>query len=725
MSNYKSPTMSGIGFEFTTGGYTSPSMQDVNFNFGAPTYQQTADLQAAINVLGLYQTSTYTYTKECPTYVVGYNVHGIQIIKSPCIYGGIRDLGVYIHGNPEARDLIAEITALLPGAVLSAYIKGTIRNTTDLFAYIKGTVRNTMDLPAQILGEFNVGQANLISYLQAVPPKDLSAYLNVIEIRGLLATIQGDLFKSSKDLGAVIYKIVQSGAANLSGFVHGYSTLDLFAQIGIIYYKDLTAYIRGIKYIDLNASLYAIAPVDMYGFIHGYDTKDLSASLIGGYGPNDLRGYLISIPPTDLQAYIGGYKGIKTPFDLRAIVDGYYTQDLFTVINVVAPINLLAYLNAVGKTMDLPATIFPMVIHLKKVLNVALLEHNDLWAIINAHCFNSGTNDLSAYVYPLMKSDIKACVVGWKGGTADTINDLAAYINVSDYMVEDNLNVKVFLNDIKTQLKLSFQDDSGKIYNTFDTLCVKFGNFISNDLSAYIYGLPTAKDLNANINVLQQLPYRQAPEYVKIKNREVIINIDRFEPQWSRVAELFFDNYGDGDPFYYFYVEGENKVYRLNRDKHWIVRAVGYTKTPEGYNVDRLKIWRKYIFDMSKYTTIDEAIRDLIDRVAFFRRNSLSAYIKGVLPPHKDLNAFMTVKSYYHWAGHLTADMKIFGRRNADFSGNIVGSVYYNSSVLSASIIGDYAYTTSSGDNADFSFTIDDVGYSPPAYDASDYNFNV
>jgi len=118
MANYNPPNIRNVFFKFSTGGYSKPQFEKVLFSFGLrPSYSSTSDLQAAINVL------SQDYLKECPTQVIGYGTHGIQILKLPCIYGGYRHLSGYIYGNPPNRDLHATIISVSNWSDLSAYVQ--------------------------------------------------------------------------------------------------------------------------------------------------------------------------------------------------------------------------------------------------------------------------------------------------------------------------------------------------------------------------------------------------------------------------------------------------------------------------------------------------------------------------------------------------------------------------------------------------------------------------
>ena len=100
-------------------------------------------------------------------------------------------------------------------------------------------------------------------------------------------------------------------------------------------------------------------------------------------------------------------------------------------------------------------------------------------------------------------------------------------------------------------------------------------------------------------------------------------------------------------------------MYRFERDSHWTIWADSYIKTTDEM-VERRNVRTKYIFRMSDYSTVDEAVRDLIDRVSAYRRVELSASITGIMPPYADLEASIrpsVVKAIHSWVKHLKASI--------------------------------------------------------------------
>ncbi len=71
--------------------------------------------------------------------------------------------------------------------------------------------------------------------------------------------------------------------------------------------------------------------------------------------------------------------------------------------------------------------------------------------------------------------------------------------------------------------------------------------------------------------------------------------------------------------------------------------------------IERKQVRYKYKFNLSNHSTIDSAVRDLIDRVSTYRHHNLNAYINGILPHSHNLSATIQVKSIRKWVKHLTA----------------------------------------------------------------------
>ena len=231
------------------------------------------------------------------------------------------ELGAYLKSTIQSyADLIAAIYGVPP---------------EDLPAFIHGF--DTRNIPATIYGW---AIKDLPGYIGTHPPEDLQAILNVIELRDLSADITGEWWHGQYDLPAEFYKIFMRGEKDLTAIVAGWATLDLPAYIATVYFRDLLAIIQSSTLEDLPATVSPIAPIDLSGFLHGWDIRNLGSIITGVYGPYDIQAFLNAIPPKDLSAYIRGYKGIQIPFDLQGIVEGWYTSDLPAYLSFVFPADL-------------------------------------------------------------------------------------------------------------------------------------------------------------------------------------------------------------------------------------------------------------------------------------------------------------------------------------------------------------------------------------------------
>lgn len=554
----------------------------------------------------------------------------------PTAASGISDINAYVRSFIRSyADMATEISPIPP---------------SDILASIHGF--DTRDLPADIYGW---AYKDLLGIIDTHLPSDLQAIMNIIEIRDLPTSVIGEWWHGQLDLSAEFYRIWNRGYKNLQIILHGWDTKELPSYINAVYYVDLGATLRGGLFRNLLATISPIPSVNMTGIIHGFAIFNLGALLNGGYGPGDIQAYINAVRAVDLSAYITAYKGIQTPFDLLALIVGGYSIDLLAYMGGISPINLPAYIFAIQKILDLNAIIIPSTILMKRVISVPLLEYKDLSAMLNFMCFKSGYRDLPAYLHTLYKSDLSAYVIGWFGNISDNLKDLGAYINAEIYSTQDRISLSYIPEaDKYTRFKLSFTTKDG--YITWDTLPLSFANYYSKNLVASIVGTLTNTNLGASITATWDWNYSQLPDYVKPKTHEVFINIEKFEEQWHRFVEIMFDKDGTS-PFKYFYVNGTEKVYKVDRSRHWTIWAEGYSKV-ENSLIEKANSRRKFIFKMSDYSTIDEAIRDLMERVAYPSTANLTASIDGGLAIHSDMTASISAaNTTHHWVKHLRAQI--------------------------------------------------------------------
>lgn len=556
--------------------------------------------------------------------------------RGDILFSGSSDISAYIKSFIQSyADVSTTITAIPPA---------------DMLASIHGF--DTRDLVVDIYGW---AYKDLLGIIDTHLPSDLQAILNIIEICDISSSIVGEWQHDQFDLAAEFYRIWNFGYKNLQASLHAWSTKDILAYINAVYYSDLGASIIGGLLSNLTASISPIPPAILQGMIHGLATVDLPTLLNGVYGPGDIQAYINAVRAADLQAFIGVYKGQQVPFDLSAFIVGGYSSDISAYIGGINPINLPAYIYAIQKIKDLQATIIPSVILMKKVILVPLLEHKDLGALINFMCFNSSYSNLNSYLHVLQKSDLSSFIIGWFGNSADNIKDLGAYINTEIYNTQDRITIS-YVPEVDKYTRLNLLYSVRGQYITWDTINVRLTNYYIKDLLSSITGVQTSSNLGASIKAVWDWNFSQLPDYVKPKTHEVFINIEQFEEQWRRFVELMFDRDGT-TPFKYFYVSGTEQVYKVDRGRHWTIWAEGYNKVTNSM-IDKANTRKKFVFKMTDYSTVDEAVRDILERAAYPTSANLAAYIDGGPSVYLDLHGSINVVGRSHrWIKHLRAEI--------------------------------------------------------------------
>jgi len=692
MPSYRPPSGKNIIFSFSEAGYAAPDFLNIDFISAA---YSTSDLQAAITVLQyydkgsadltaslevwpLFQDSTYTYVKSCRKIVIGYSDQGIQTIELPCLFGGIRDLGLTVTGIKRGFfDLTGEIF-------------GAFNIYADILANVRAIRNGTYDL-------------NVSSY--AVAPYDLTALLKVIEVSNLPIYITGELFKGYKDLSTTFDRVTLKSRSNISAFISGVAFKDLLAYVTIFSTVNLSAFVFAGNFKiqkNLAAFLSCVLPVDLQATLHGYAAANLNAFTIVGYQPYDLPTNINAVRPRDLPAYVYGMQNQNEHYDLAAYVLGLATFDLPSYIYAMGSASFYAYITATGKYLDLAAEIVPKTINIKRIISISLYEHKDLKATMNYNCLRSSYVDLSAYVYTIKKLDLGAFIIGWFGGEADNVIDLKAYINVADYLHTNYTSCTSVVYSytpafVTHSIKSEPRAASYKVMNTMMLL----GSQATNILKATITGILYSYDLKGYIVAKPLANFTTVPSWVNPKTLEVVINLDRFEERWRRFVEMMFFTNAESD-YHFFYVPGENNVYKVDRNRTWKIQLTGFSTDTENI-YSRIKLKRLFVFNLSNYTTFDEALSDLIDRVSLSRKFDLEAYINAFTYPSKDLTAEISVKQLRHWSKSLIAIVTGALNSYKILSASIAPEQYHGLNNLTALIVGKgYEPPTASGIHFDF-----------------------
>jgi hypothetical protein len=419
----------------------------------------------------------------------------------------------------------------------------------------------------------------------------LNAYINVKQTRGLSASI------GAHDPGNL--------TARLKGWVRE-AVSDLTANIKGYTYEGLGAIIRSTYIGNLTAQVFGVAPINLSANIYGWDLLDLPALINGVRLDTDL---LASITGTgwrkDLPVYISGVTATGVSYDLGARISSWYTGNLNARINSVHPSDLGATVVVDGGALDLGASIYPKMIRLTTIISFITMENHDMSATINI-CMGSEMRNLSSYLRAVYKSDLSATINGiWNQGGSSNLG--ASIGRENKYYAIDKLPISVYI---------SFGD-----YWTEDKLPISFR--VSNglrSLGATITGIHASSDLTASLNAVLLDPYG----FENDKNRERVYTLNKMgEKLKFEVAEISFKSVVSD----YFYVSADDTAYKTNRLERWVTNVSSYIPKNTRLNIKRRFHRMTSLHDISKFSSLDAAMKFAIDYVTAYPEVDLGAYI--------------------------------------------------------------------------------------------------
>jgi len=650
MAGYKPPSSKGMPFEFTDTGYAKPTYSPTNANF-KPDYS-TVDLKSAIQVLGVYQESTYTYKKHCPTYVVGYSPYGVQIIKGPCVYGGIRDLGVFIDAKPKKQGY-SNLGAFLKriqgqgsydlGSLIKSYenlnlganIHGfAIRNLSavvkmhppeNLNAHLNVFQHTYTDLPSSVYGwqasdlhAYLTGVVfeDLPASIYGIPPRNLPAYLKVWPEDYLYVSVHGwDKLDLSARIHGKPYSDLNSyiGAhpwvsitARIKGWMRE-ATTDLPGYIRAFQHRELSAYIFSYKFKNLGVIIYPIPYVPLQGIIHGWQEAYLGGILNGKDYPYNLTSSIIASGGLkNLSANIKSYVDIDVHRDLPIFIHSWKAVDLSSYIYAETVGILYASLFVSGASRDISASIRPKMIRLTTVLGMITLNSRNISAMINVSCLYSKFSDLFAYIKTVFKDDIGVYIKGLKEYSSSNIG-----ASVGERLVGKTLDRLPFTITIKS---------AGA--QTYDRFPIYFKLFESGlNLGANIVATPAYLDLGATI----QSAYIRNYSFKYQKSKEKVYKPREFERglELSKVVEFTFRDAVKE----YVYISQGDKAFALDFLEKWAMNVKGFSPINKRLGTKRKLFRAAVLYDIRKYKDIDEAVRDMIEFVTGEPKVDLGARI--------------------------------------------------------------------------------------------------
>lgn len=665
--NYTPPPNTQIPFTFTQSGYVVPT-GELLFEFAART-SSFNNLSAAIQVMQLYHDETYTYVKSCPKYVMGYAGGKVQIIKGPCIFGGIRDLWSSITGidilsqtadlagvikvmNFGVSDLSANISMHLPKDIRSSIrpvhkvvldFPGSIHGwqQSDLYAnilmhpprnleasiFVKRTSCTDLNTyiyawhikDLQVLVD-RVFPFDLSATIDLIQPVNLSAYLKVRYISNLKGSLKGWCIK---DLSGAINSIF---ANDLNVEIHGKDDMFknlyfrikgqaievqsfLAGSIRAFIGKDLTVTLIATYMSNLSGYVFPVLPKDIGANIYGWDVSDLQFLLNGQRGPGDLLASIF--PNTNLRtltATINSMAGTDILSNLPTNIHSWETRNLTSSIGLIAAGNLRATLIPHMYAKNLRASIYPKMIRLSTIIDVVTMEHRNLSAMINTFCVFTNYKNLSASVYVTHKSDLSAFIRALK--YIYKPSSLGASIGYADTITEVD-KYEISFNILESEMR------------TFDRYMIGFDTFGAvKYLSAYIKGTLRNVSLGATIIVKEVVPY----SFGHIETTERVVDLTyagifkTFETVEMSFKSLVHD--------YYYSIDG-NYAWKANRLDRWILELKSYLPRNTILKLKRRLHKEVDLYDLKRFSTIDEAMRYAIAYITEYPQSDLNINING------------------------------------------------------------------------------------------------
>jgi hypothetical protein len=584
------------------------------------------------------------------------NVRGWQKLDLKLIIGAHNPVNLSSIIDTHAPiNLIGAIKAFQKKSkLLSSIIH--VWQTANIGIKLKGTHK-----PIDFLGQIFVEQrsiAILPSYIRAWHARNLTAYLNVVYIRTLQATLYPIPPVNLSGYLKVWYK------KSLPSFIRGWQTNFLGASIKQIYvehitariysktdmYKNLRAMIEGsgdgyknlrglivaFQWVQLgailratyltniSAYLYAVAPKNLSAKIHVWHERFLQGLLNGQNYPWNLTAQIfVRGGWRTFTASIQPRKNMETSSDLSISIHPWEIR-LFPAYIYGENAKLLsAYLNPLGYARDLHASIRPKVIRLTTIISIPTQVHKDLSATINYLCFRTGSSDLPSNVYTKYLKDLSAYIkpikyvyktktLGAKVGYTDS------YLEVDKLKISINIYPNEFFTENKYKIKLNLLD-------------------ATISLTAYIRGTLRYNELSSNI------VGKDVPRYTfdwQLKNREIVINktYDGIFKEFETVEMAFKSAVND-----YFFSSDGNTIWKSNSLDKWVLSLKSMLPANTELGTIRRLHRATTLYDLKSFKSVDEAIKASIAYVSEYPQSCLSATLNNV-SENRFLSSIITPK---------------------------------------------------------------------------------
>ena len=560
----------------------------------------------------------------------------------------IGDIPGYIHGWQEL-DLSA-IVAMHPPRNLEMFVRVNQREISDLSSHIHGW--QEADLGLHLAGTHFPVELPTYVHAQQRSISDMSSFIHAWHERYLQGVLGGVTFNNLQGVvdpipAIPLHAYLKVWPQNiLPAYTRGWGALDLTAYLNQMYSYDLPAHLIGVSdtlknlrarikgwgselsdmpgfirvfhwqlfggiiratYLaNINAYLFPVLPKYLKGLMHVWHERYLQGIIGGQQYPWNLTA---TINPTGvwhlLQAIIAPVAATGVYDYLIAMVHPWERRDFPAYIYVDRAAVLSAYLNTLGYSSDLHATIRPKMIRLTTIVNIPTFSHKDLSAIINFPCKKTGYATLMAQVYSKYKGDLyafirpiiydyKPSLLGAKIGYTD------GYLEVDKFKLSITLFPSEFFTRDMFRLAITLLDS--KVL-----------------LAAYIKGILTSNNLTANV-VGDEIPSYTYDTLLKNRERVIHKTYDGVFQQFEVVELAFKSAVKD-----YYYSSAGDYAWKTKRFDKWMLDVRSILPEDQALHLKRRLHRATTLYDLKKFVSIDEALRFAIAYVTEQPTSNLSA----------------------------------------------------------------------------------------------------
>lgn len=526
-----------------------------------------------------------TMTQDFPVYSHGWDLSLISIVTR----GGHSpsDVMFAVFVNQRSSSVTKSHIRAWQVRSLSTYINTVFENSLSVYL-----------LPLQ--------PSNLCSYLRVRPMADIEATAFVWGTSPMRACLNVILYRNLRSSVFVPTRGAENVNSVLTGVAGGVSNLGLFLE-GLTF-EHLRAYLKAVLVSDLSGFLRPVPPRDLELRLHGWEERYILSSLTALEYPWDLTADIIgSGSLAVLSVSVFPVRNRYVPGDLAVALKCYEVRELPSEIISFRPTVLSCNIIPFGGSGDIHSFIKPKMIRLTTMVSVPTMSHKDLSAIINMPCFHTGYCDLRLSIYCKMKADlysyIKAILFDYK------TEYISSVIGDCDYTtVVDNYKLKVKILD-----GIAYTEDSYKLSIYVFAQVAKLG--------AYVRGTMQYRSLPIFIN---SMDLEKANPYERIKNRERVVRTDYAGVFMSHeIVEMSFRSVVKE---YYYSSEG-GVVWKGNLLDRWVMNVSSYIPASVALITKRKFHRAAELYDLSKFDTIDDAVKFMIDYVTEYPQADLGSSI--------------------------------------------------------------------------------------------------